>query len=65
MITYEIETVETVPTLKKYVYIVDAENKKDAESKFKEGIYKDVSHVKDIEILAASEIEIKNISEVA
>jgi hypothetical protein len=44
---------------------VDAENKKDAEFKFKEGIYKDVSHVKDIEILAASEIEIKNISEVA
>ena len=37
----------------------------DTESKFKEGIYKDVSHVKDIEILAASDIEIKNISEVA
>ena len=64
MTTFEIETIETVPTIKQYVYIIDAKNKKDAEFKFREGIYKDVSHVKDIEILAASEIEIKDISEI-
>jgi hypothetical protein len=64
MTTYEIETIETVPTVKKYVYLIDAASKEEAEAKFKEGDYKDVSHVKDISILATTEIEITDISEV-
>jgi len=64
MTTFEIETIETVPTIKKYVYLIDASSREEAEAKFRDGVYKDVSHVKDIEILAASEIEIKDISEI-
>jgi hypothetical protein len=64
MTTYEIETIETVPTVKKYVYLIDASSKEEAEAKFNDGDYKDVSHVKDISILATTEIEITDISEV-
>jgi hypothetical protein len=64
MTTFEIETIETVPTVKKYVYLIDASSKEEAEAKFNDGDYKDVSHVKDIEILAVTEIEITDISEV-
>jgi hypothetical protein len=64
MTTFEIETIETVPVVKKYVYTVDAASREEAEHKFKEGIYNDVSHVKDISILATTETEITDISEV-
>ena len=64
MTTFEIETIETVPVVKKYVYTVDAANKEEAESKFKDGDYKDVSHVKDISILSTTETEITDISEI-
>jgi hypothetical protein len=64
MTTYEIETIETIPTIKKYVYLIDAASKEEAEAKFKDGVYNDVSHVRDIEILEATETEITDISEV-
>jgi hypothetical protein len=64
MTTFEIETIETVPVVKKYVYTVDAASKEEAESKFKDGDYKDVSHVKDISILSTTETEITDISEI-
>jgi len=64
MTTFEIETIETVPVVKKYVYTVDAASKEEAEAKFKNGDYKDVSHVKDIEILSTTETEITDISEI-
>jgi hypothetical protein len=64
MNTFEIETIETVPVVKKYVYTVDAASKEEAESKFKDGDYKDVSHVKDISILSTTETEITDISEI-
>jgi hypothetical protein len=64
MTTFEIETIETVPVVKKYVYTIDAASREEAEAKFNDGDYKDVSHVKDISILTTTEIEITNISEV-
>ena len=64
MTTFEIETIETVPVVKKYVYTVDAASKEEAEFKFKNGDYKDVSHVKDISILSTTETEITDISEI-
>ena len=64
MTTFEIETIETVPVVKKYVYLIDATSKEEAEAKFKDGDYKDVSHVKDISILSTTETEITDISEV-
>ena len=64
MTTFEIETIETVPVVKKYVYTIDAASREEAEYKFKEGIYNDVSHVKDISILATTETEITDILEI-
>jgi hypothetical protein len=64
MTTYEIVTLETVPTIKKYVYTVEATSRDDAERKFREGLTDHVSFVKDIDILEVTETEIQDITEV-
>ena len=64
MITYEIVTLETVPTIKKYVYTVEASSREDAERKFRDGLTDHVSFVKDIDTLEVTETEIQDITEV-
>lgn len=67
MATYEIETYETVPVIKKYVYTIEAESKEDAEGKFlrdKDLYVEDVSFIKDVDSLEVTETEIKDIIEV-
>ncbi len=64
MTMYEIVTHETVPVIKKYVYIVEAGSEKEAEEKFKEGNYNDVSFIKEVDSLEVTETEIKDITEV-
>ena len=67
MTTYEIVTHETVPVIKKYVYIVEAESKEDAEGKFlrdKDLHVEDVSFVKEVDSLEVTETEIQDITEV-
>ncbi len=64
MTTYEIVTLETVPTIKKYVYTIEANSEKEAQEKFKEGNYNDVSFIKDVDTLEVTETEIQDITEV-
>jgi hypothetical protein len=64
MTTYEIVTLETVPTIKKYVYTVEASSREDAERKFRDGLTDHVSFVKDIDTLEVTETEIQDITEV-
>jgi hypothetical protein len=62
---YIIKTTEKRPTLAVYEYIIDANNEKEAISKFKNGDYEKVEHLKDLETLENTEIEISTIKEVA
>ena len=62
--TFEIVTLETMPVIKKYVYTVEAENKKDAERKFKEGLTDHVSFIKEVDSLEITESEIQTVTEV-
>jgi hypothetical protein len=64
MTTYEIVTLETVPTIKKYVYTVEAASREDAERKFRDGLTNHVSFVKDVDTLEVTETEIQDITEV-
>ena len=64
MTTYEIVTLETVPTIKKYVYTVEASSREDAERKFREGLTDHVSFIKDVDTLEVTETEIQDITEV-
>ena len=64
MTTYEIVTLETVPTIKKYVYTVEASSREDAERKFRDGLTDHVSFVKDVDTLEVTETEIQDITEV-
>ncbi len=64
MTTYEIVTLETVPTIKKYVYTVEATSREDAERKFRDGLTDHVSFVKDMDTLEVTETEIQDITEV-
>ncbi len=67
MATYEIVTHETVPVIKKYVYIVEASSKEEAERKFlsdKDLHVEDVSFVKEVDSLEVTETEIQDITEV-
>jgi len=64
MTTYKIVTLETVPTIKKYVYTVEASSREDAERKFRDGLTDHVSFVKDIDTLEVTETEIQDITEV-
>jgi hypothetical protein len=48
---YIIKTTEKRPTLAVYENIIDANNKKEAISKFKNGDYEKVEHLKDLETL--------------
>jgi hypothetical protein len=64
MTTYEIVTLETVPTIKKYVYTVEASSREDAERKFRNGLTDHVSFVKDVDTLEVTETEIQDITEV-
>jgi len=67
MATYEIITHETVPVIKKYVYIVEAESKEDAEGKFlrdKDLHVEDVAFIKEVDSLEVTETEIQDITEV-
>jgi hypothetical protein len=64
MTTYEIVTLETVPTIKKYVYTVEATSREDAERKFRDGLTDHVSFVKDVDTLEVTETEIQDITEV-
>jgi hypothetical protein len=64
MTTYEIVTLETVPTIKKYVYTVEASSREDAERKYRDGLTDHVSFVKDVDTLEVTETEIEDITEV-
>jgi hypothetical protein len=64
MTTYEIVTLETVPTIKKYVYTVEASSREDAERKYRDGLTDHVSFVKDVDTLEVTETEIQDITEV-
>jgi hypothetical protein len=64
MTTYEIVTLETVPTIKKYVYTVEASSREDAERKFRDGLTDHVSFIKDVDTLEVTETEIEDITEV-
>ena len=67
MKTYEIVTHETVPIIKKYVYIIEAESKEEAERNFlsnKDLFVEDVSFIKEVDSLEVTETEIKDITEV-
>jgi hypothetical protein len=64
MTTYEIVTLELVPTIKKYVYTVEATSREDAERKFRDGLTDHVSFVKDVDTLEVTETEIQDITEV-
>ena len=67
MSMYEIVTHETVPVIKKYVYIVEAGSKEEAERKFlsdKDLHVEDVSFVKEVDSLEVTETEIQDITEV-
>jgi hypothetical protein len=67
MTMYEIVTHETVPVIKKYVYIVEAGSKEEAERKFlsdKDLHVEDVSFVKEVDSLEVTETEIQDITEV-
>jgi hypothetical protein len=64
MTTYEIVTLETVPTIKKYVYTVEAISREDAERKFRDGLTDHVSFIKDVDTLEVTETEIQDITEV-
>ena len=64
MTTYEIITHETVPVIKKYVYIVEAGSREDAERKFRDGLTDHVSFIKEVDSLEVTETEIQDITEV-
>ena len=67
MTTYEIVTHETVPVIKKYVYIVEAGSREEAERKFisdKDLHVEDVSFIKEVDSLEVTETEIQDITEV-
>jgi hypothetical protein len=67
MTMYEIVTHETVPVIKKYVYIVEASSKEEAERKFlsdKDLHVEDVSFIKEVDSLEVTETEIQDITEV-
>jgi hypothetical protein len=64
MTTYEIITLETVPTIKKYVYTVEASSREDAERKFRDGLTDHVSFIKDVDTLEVTETDIQDITEV-
>jgi hypothetical protein len=59
---YIIETTEKRPTLAVYEYIINADSEKEAISKFKNGEYEEVNHLKDLDILDNTEIEITTIT---
>jgi hypothetical protein len=64
---YEIVTHETVPVIKKYVYIVEASSKEEAERNFlsnKDLFVEDVSFIKEVDSLEVTETEIQDIVEV-
>ena len=60
---YIIETTEKRPTLAIYEYIINENSDKEAISKFKNGEYEEVKHLKDLDILDNTEIEITTIKE--
>jgi hypothetical protein len=67
MKTFEIVTHETVPVIKKYVYIVEAGSKEEAERNFlsnKDLFVEDVSFIKEVDSLEVTETEIQDITEV-
>jgi len=67
MTMYEIVTHETVPVIKKYVYIVEAGSREEAERKFlsdKDLHVEDVSFIKEVDSLEVTETEIQDITEV-
>jgi len=67
MKTFEIVTHETVPVIKKYVYIVEAGSKEEAERNFlsnKDLFVEDVSFIKEVDSLEITETEIQDIVEV-
>jgi len=67
MTMYEIVTHETVPVIKKYVYIVEASSKEEAERNFlsnKDLFVEDVSFIKEVDSLEVTETEIQDIVEV-
>ena len=67
MSMYEIVTHETVPVIKKYVYIVEASSKEEAERNFlsnKDLFVEDSSFIKEVDSLEITETEIQDITEV-
>jgi hypothetical protein len=67
MKTYEIVTHETVPVIKKYVYILEADSQEEAEQNFlnnKNLFLDDCSYIKEVDCLEVTETEIQEIREV-
>ena len=67
MKTFEIVTHETVPVIKKYVYVLEAESKEEAERNFldnKNLFLDDCSYIKEVDCLEITETEIQEIREV-
>jgi hypothetical protein len=67
MKTYEIVTLETMPVTKKYVYILEAGSKEEAEQNFlnnKNLFLDDCSYIKEVDCLEVTETEIQEIREV-
>ena len=67
MKTFEIVTHETVPVIKKYVYILEASSEEEAERKFlsdKDLFIDDCSYIKEVDCLEITETEIQEIREV-
>jgi len=66
MKTFEIVTLETVPVIKKYVYTLEASSKEEAERKFRDGNFLNVSFIKEMDdAYLVTDTKIKEIMEVA
>jgi len=65
MKTFEITTHETLPVIRKYVYILQATDKEEAERMFRDGKYETLSYIKeDDKAYKITETEIQDITEV-
>ena len=63
MSKFIVTTVETIPAIREYEYIVEAIDAKEAKKKLRNGQYNDVSFVKEITTLAVTDTQITNIEQ--
>ncbi len=64
MSKFIVTTVETIPAIRAYEYIVEAIDAKEAKKKLRNGQYNDVSCVKEIATLAVTDTQITNIEQI-